>query len=72
MGRQLRINGQLAEYEEDTTIADLKREAGIPAQKPLTYNDGTDTYDLTDRDTVGAIPEGSTVAPLPDSGRLFG
>ena len=72
MGKQLRINGQLEDHEEDKSVADLKRDAGIPADKPLTYDDGTDTYSLSDRDTVEDIPDGSTVASLPDSGHLFG
>ena len=72
MGKQLRINGQLEDHEEDKTVADLKQEADIPADNSLVYDDGTDTYSLSDRDTVKDIPDGSTVAPLPDSGRLFG
>lgn len=72
MGKQLHINGQIEDHEEDKTVAELKRETGIPAEKPLTYDDGNDTYSLSDGDTVEDIPERSTVAPLPDSGRLFG
>lgn len=75
MGKQLRINGQteeVEEHEEDKTVKQLKQEAGIPADNPMTYNDGDATYELADQDTVEHIPDGATVAPLPDSGRLFG
>lgn len=70
MGRQLRINGQLEDHEEDKTVKQLKTELGIPANDTLTYNDGTDTYPLADTDTAGEIPEASTIASLPDPGSV--
>lgn len=72
MGRQIQIGERTEEHEEDKTIRELKEELGIPLDKSLTYDDGTGTYELHDGDTVGGVPEGSTVASLPDSGRLFG
>lgn len=72
MGRTLQINGEGEEHEEDKTVAELKEELGIPEDDTLTYDIGGSTYDLNDQETVGDIPEDSTVAPLPDSGRLFG
>ena len=72
MGRRLQINGEPEEHEEDKTVAELKDELGIPEEDTLTYDDGNSTYDLHDQETVGDIPEDSTIAPFPDSGRLFG
>lgn len=74
MGKQLRINGQLEEHEEDKTMKELKQELGLPADEMLTYADDTDTYQLADYDTVGDIPARSTVASLPGNSnrQLFG
>lgn len=74
MGRRLQVNGEEAEYPEDTEIRELKQESGLPEDDIVVYNDGGGDgwTPVSDRDTVKEVPEGSAVNSQPAKGTLFG
>lgn len=72
MGQRIRIDGSVEEHEEDKRIGQLKGEAGLPKDDIVVYDVGDGTIPVSDRDTVGDIPEDAVVASQPDKGRIFG
>lgn len=72
MGRELIIDGEAQEYEEDTTIAELKEEAGIPIDDIVRFKDGDEEGTVSNKDTVDSIPDGSQVFSQPAKGEVFG
>lgn len=72
MGQQIRIDGSVEEHEEDKRIGQLKREARFPDGDIVVYDVGDGMTPVSDRDTVGDIPEDAAVASQPEKGRIFG
>lgn len=72
MGRRIRLNGEPEEHEEDKQIQELKQEAGFPEDDVIVYEAGDGTQVLSDKDSVGNIPEDAAVASQPAKGKLFG
>ncbi|QLG61944.1 hypothetical protein [Halorarum salinum] len=72
MGKQPRTNEPGEQDEANKTIAEYKREHGIPPEKPMVYTLGTDTYELHDQDLVGDVPDGATIESLSVNDPVFG
>jgi hypothetical protein len=74
MGHSLQINGEIAEYPEDTEIREVKQNAGFLDEDVVMVNDGSDKgWEPVEDDTkVADIPEGSAVTSQPSEGTLFG
>lgn len=73
MGRRLRLDGEPVEYEEDTPIRRLKRDAGWAPDDVVIYVDEKDeNHTVSDIDQVGDVPEGAPVSRQAAEGRVFG
>ena len=74
MGRSLQINGEEAEYPEDTEIREVKQDAGFLDEDVVMVNDGSDRgwEPVEDDKQVADIPDGAAVASQPSEGTLFG
>lgn len=72
MGTELWIDGEPEEHRDDKQIEELKDEAGFPRDDIVVYSDGEETVAVSDRDTVGDLPDGARVASQPGKGQLFG
>ena len=73
MGKQLQIDGEEQDVEEDTTVAELKDETNASENDIAVYtDDGGEMVALSDDDTVADIPEGATLTNQPQKGRIFG
>lgn len=71
MGKQLWINGEQEEYREDKTIGELNGEAGFPSDDIVVYSDGQETVAVSDRNTLGDVPDGARVVSQPGKGSIF-
>jgi hypothetical protein len=73
MGKQLQIDGEEQDVEEDTTVAELKDETNASENDIAVYTDDEgEMVALSDDDTVADIPEGATLTNQPQKGRIFG
>jgi sulfur carrier protein ThiS len=73
MGKQLQIDGEEQDVEEDTTVAELKDETNASENDIAVYTDDEgEMVALSDDDTVAEIPEGATLTNQPQKGRIFG
>ena len=74
MGKQLHVDGEDVNVDDDTTISQLKDAVGAAASDIATYRDedSGDMKALSDRDTVEEVPNGSTVSFQPAEGEIFG
>jgi len=72
MGRTLQVRGDKEHYPEDMTIQELKEDAGLPLDDVLRYDRGGQTVALSDRDTVGDIPEDARLSTITDNKAYFG
>jgi hypothetical protein len=70
--KQLRINGQVQEHDENKKIAELKRDAGLPMDELLVYEDGKNAEPMSDQDEVRYIPDNVEVTTQPNETRAFG
>lgn len=68
MGRTLIVNGEEEEYEEDTTISEVKEDAGFPLTDVVTYVDYTgEMKAVGDDQAVEALPDQARVSSHPDA-----
>lgn len=72
MGQEITLNGEPQEISEDTTGAALKEIGDIPVDHIIKWENGGEKGTLSERDTVGDIPEGSVVTGQPHKGEIFG
>jgi hypothetical protein len=73
MGKQLQIDGEEQDVEEDTTVAELKDETNASENDIAVYTDDEgEMVALSDDDTGAEIPEGATLTNQPQKGRIFG
>lgn len=72
MGRRIRLNGDPVEYSEDTTIRQLKQDAGWPKEDTVVFTDPDDgeAYTVHDQETVGDLPEGAPVSRQVTDGKF--
>lgn len=73
MGRRISLDGTPTDYEEDTTIRQLKRDAGWHKDDIVVYTDTDgESYTVHDGETVTDIAEGATVSRQAADGKVFG
>lgn len=74
MGKQLSVDGEEVNIDDETTVGELKNAFGAADSDIATYRDeeSGDLQALSDNDTVSDLPDGSTVSFQPAEGEIFG